>query len=191
VIYFFLWLFAERARLIGFTSVAVRCESCGRKYYYRLERIGRGEGNTKQQASRTAERHLLKSLDNGIDAVPCPHCGWFQKEMIPLLREPRLRWMMWLGVVGALINGFPFVLLLTFYLGGYPGQSDGPSLQTVIILGAGFLTSIALLASRAMLNRLYDPNDPATELDRIEVGRGRSLTREEAEKLRDYVIRRA
>jgi hypothetical protein len=79
VIYFLRWLFAQRARLTGYTSVAVRCEGCGRKYYYRLERTVRGEADTDDQARRMARRNLKAALGRDIDPVPCPDCGRFRR----------------------------------------------------------------------------------------------------------------
>jgi hypothetical protein len=54
----------------------------------------------------------------------------------------------------------------------------------------GVFSSITLLCLRGYLNARYDPNDPETEEERIKLGRSRSLTREEAEELQDFVIRR-
>jgi hypothetical protein len=188
-----MWLLAQRANYTGWTAVAVRCENCRRKYYYRLERTGRGEANTKEQARRIAKARLLKMLDCDIDPVPCPECGWYQEDMLPLLRKPRLRWMQHLGIACALF-GACFLLPIILYFDKNTRLADKTSLQIVVNCGACWAALMVAAASvfvlRSYLNRRYNPNDPETEQERIELGRSRSITQEQAEELVEYVVRR-
>jgi hypothetical protein len=113
--------------------------------------------------------------------------------MVPLLRAARYRWMPYLGAAGVLLSGcFFFPVLL--YLDNTAHSADKPSMWTAIACGTfmvlGILSSVTVLFLRGFMNARYDPNDAESEQERIEVGRKRSITREEAEDLLDPVIRR-
>jgi hypothetical protein len=193
MLWLLLLLSSQRVRLTGLTAVAVRCESCRRKYHYRLKRTVRAEAMSREQARRRAKQLLLRKLDCDIDPVPCPSCGCYQEEMLPLLLRPRLRWMQNLAIAGFALSLFCCVPVF-LYFDPSTRQANKPPLPLVIAGGAaavlGGFSSITLLGLRGYLNARYDPNDPETEEERIDFGRSRSLTREEARELLDFVIRR-
>jgi hypothetical protein len=193
MLWILLMLSASRVRYSGETAVAVHCENCRRKYYYRLKRSARAEATSKDQARLIAKQRLCRKLDGDIDPVPCPSCGWLQEEMVPLLRTPRLRWMQHLGIA-TLVIGAIFCIPLFLYFDPTTRPADKPSLPLAVVSGSlvvwGGLSMLTMLGMRSYLNARYDPNDPETEEERIKEGRRRSLTREEADDLRDFVIRR-
>jgi hypothetical protein len=179
--------------LKGSAPVAVRCENCGQKYYYLLvcTAVGRGQApyglgaeTAKRNARRAAQRRLDRMLDTEIAAVPCPHCGWYQRAMLPLLRKPRLKGMRTLGVVGLVVGG------VIGFIGGaiILGELDRSPITSLLVpcvialVGLAFLLAGAtLLLVRRHRNAHYDPNDPETEQDRLALGREYCITREQAE----------
>jgi hypothetical protein len=193
MLWIILLLTAQRARYTGWTSVAVRCEGCERKYYYELKRTARAESSSQDTARRLAKQRLLKKLDNDIDPVPCPHCGSYQEEMWPLLRKMRLRWMIYVGLAGVLLSA-GFVLPLFIYLDENTPPADKPSPTIAIVcalsLFVGMIGSLSLFFLRGYMNKHYDPNEPETLEERLKLGGKRSITRAEAEDLADPVIRR-
>jgi hypothetical protein len=179
----------------GSTAVAVRCEKCSQKYYYKLTctAIGRGSApygigqeKAKQLARRMARQKLWEMLDTEIRAVPCPHCGWYQEAMLPLLRKPRLKRLQTVGWTILIVGGgFAFLAGVLFY--GVLVQRPGVSLTEPIVVGLFslpfLLTGAVLLLVRRHLNASFDPNDPEKEQERIELGRRLSITKERAEEL--------
>ena len=86
----------------GQTTKLVRCESCGRGYAYQLMRTGRGSASAildwgSMEARQRAAEHLQSRLEDGIDVVPCPACGWYQASMIAKARTLHGRWMVYAG----------------------------------------------------------------------------------------------
>src|SRR5262245_47579934 len=91
------------ASVSGATVVCVTCENCGDKYYYQLARVGHGRvhcpfdigGGTEAQrrARERAKQSLRRKLDEDVEAIPCPECGWYQKAMTAMVCRSRLRWL--------------------------------------------------------------------------------------------------
>jgi hypothetical protein len=82
----------------------VTCEHCGTEYVYfvRLETTGTehsvygiNEAAARASAVRQAKYKLKWELRNTHLPVPCPACGWYQADMVRLLRYRRLkRWLL-------------------------------------------------------------------------------------------------
>ena len=79
----------------------VPCEECSTEYVYVLERecVGLGtsfyslnEEGAAEHAVSAADDTLKQSLENDFDAVPCPHCGHYQRFMFPKLYETKSPW---------------------------------------------------------------------------------------------------
>src|SRR5262245_56923158 len=80
------------AILLGQTPKVVRCEACGKSYAYQLTRTGHGAADGYSEdsyslARQRAEADLQRLLASGVEAVPCPACGWYQSNMIPQARR--------------------------------------------------------------------------------------------------------
>jgi hypothetical protein len=169
----------------------VVCEHCQAEYAYTLERSAIGEGTSllfidnegaAQRASSRAEQELQRKLERGIDVVPCPACGWIQKNMIPRVRREYRRWMLY--AAGLLI----FIPLLVAFIGGVAnegGYDEGPHIPWPIFLGtlgALVFLGLGLLVVRFVTIRRYDPNSQDAET-RKRIGQGRALLREQWEQL--------
>jgi hypothetical protein len=187
VVHFIFWLATgRRASAAGSTVVAVRCENCRNKYYYELNRAVRTFESGRERARKAAEHQLRQRLDNDIDPIPCPHCGWFQKEMISLLRSWRLRWMKVLGIIGLAASvPISFVGIALSDQRNQQRINIEPRVKYLIwglyiftLLGAALLFLV-----RNVRNSKYDPNDPETEQERIEFGRRFAITKDEADKI--------
>jgi hypothetical protein len=85
----------------GQTTKMVFCEQCGRSYAYELKRTGEGSADLfnggHSAAAAQADGNLSWALAVGIDLVPCPACGWYQRHMIPKARRLHRRWMVYVG----------------------------------------------------------------------------------------------
>jgi hypothetical protein len=179
----------------GSTAVAVRCEKCAQKYYYKLTctAIGRGSApygigqeKAKQLAQRMAKKKLWEMLDTEIRAVPCPHCGWYQQAMLRLLRKPGLKLMLQMGVI-TLIAGCIFVFCAGVSFRSVSDPKLKTPIETVYLFActalAFLLVGTALLLVRRRQYARFDPNDPETAQQRIELGHRLSITREQAEEV--------
>jgi hypothetical protein len=179
-------LLSKRVKVDGTIAVAVRCRQCGEKYYYKLTRTARGEGQSVRQARANAKQRLRRMLEYGIEAVPCPHCGWFQKKMVPLLHRRRLTGLRAYGVAALIVGGVVAAVAAAF-LDTYLDHGDGNALRAGLALlrvaAVPLLAGVVLLLVRYRKNAAYDANDPETEQERIELGRQLGITREQAEEL--------
>ncbi len=72
------------------------CEHCGTAFQYEMHRVVKSEATNvlnlddagaRTQADYEAAVKLHKQLSKEVDAVPCPQCGLFQKEMVRKLRR--------------------------------------------------------------------------------------------------------
>jgi hypothetical protein len=184
------------ASVSGTTAVAVRCEECGEKYYYQLSRVAYGQASAmygigreeaKRQATRNAKRRLRRALEEDIDPVPCPECGWYQEKMLPLLRQGRLRWLTHVAG-GCLVGGIVLFVSLMFFMWAahekkVPDPPDWVAWAWVGLAGLVLLAAPVLVVSRIVLNRLYDGNKALKKRERILRGQERAITREEADEL--------
>src|SRR5437763_12084439 len=97
-----LWIFlllqkTARAVLPGFVWKHNRCERCQSEYFYRLDRVGKGNHTSyggdqfaaQQAADWAARANLDRMLQNDADPVPCPDCGWYQQPMVRAMRDRR------------------------------------------------------------------------------------------------------
>jgi hypothetical protein len=185
----------------GSTGVAVRCEKCDRNFYYKLicKAFGRANivpladpENSRRTALSRANQKLRELLETQIAPVPCPDCGWYQRDMVPLLRarqSPRLNKY---GVAG-LLSG-PLVAAAGFAMA--TASSDGPVVQQTggaRLVGFGLLGLGAVLAVAGLLllvirwyrsQKSYDPNEPKTVQERIALGRKLAITQEQYHELK-------
>ncbi len=179
----------------GQTTKVVCCEACGRCYTFELKRIGVGA-----DAARAAE-NLKEKLAVGIEAIPCPACGWYQSDMIPDARKLHRRWMFDVGLcltVGLIPVAF-IGLLINTDNGKHPAldnvDNTPPPIPWPIFL-AGLVCSLALgigmFIGRYMLAQRYEPNDEEEEA-RKRYGQSRAILlseQEPADVLSRPVVRR-
>jgi hypothetical protein len=173
----------------------VDCEECGQKYVYFLERSASGEGTSflflenaeaQQRAEETAKADLTAELARGVDPVPCPRCGWFQKSMVKRARDLHRKWMITAGIV-CLIAAIP-LFIAGAIANGQVAQGRWRADAQVVAYVAGVLTAgcvllaPTLLIGRAVSVARFDPN-AAPAADRIEDGRDRALTLVEYEAI--------
>ena len=172
----------------GQTTKVVRCEACGRTYAYELERIGYGyadgfTANSVSLARQRAEEDLQRLLAIGVEAIPCPACGWYQSDMVPQVRSRHRRWMLYLGqcltfsvvpmgVVGELLYlvnedvGDPPAIPWPVFVAGM-----------VCLLAAG----VGLLIRRRRLVKNFDPNNEEDVAARTLYGQSRAVLLSEQE----------
>jgi hypothetical protein len=80
----------------GSAVKTVRCEACHCQYAYRLSREAVGTSSDflvadAQAAKQNASDELRKLLERECDPVPCPTCGWYQRNMVRRARQLRYR----------------------------------------------------------------------------------------------------
>jgi hypothetical protein len=146
---------------------AVACENCQTEFVYILRRQGLGHGvsplyldnqGAQDRARAHANADLHKELTRGQDPVPCPECGWYQRSMIPLLRQAHRRGMMIGGAFFQYVAALFFVLTAAAWFRGDAGIKDWvqPCAQT-----SGGLANIGLglILTRKLLARRIRPNE--------------------------------
>ena len=164
------------AEVRGRADKEVRCEGCGARYTYTLERAGTGReisvlGLEGEQARRLAweyaEADLAARLRDECDPVPCPACGRYQAAMLGLARHgygwPALQLGVSLVAAGAVL----LVLAWVAERGGRPSTSL-PPLAGLALVGGG-----AVLYFRWERKGKSDPNS-APVAERLALGRARA-----------------
>jgi hypothetical protein len=175
------------AQARGQTTKVVRCESCGQNYSYELKRTGHGKApgvvssRAHSLANERAEEDLRRKLVKGIEAIPCPACGWYQSGMIAKARRRHRRGMLYVGqcltlgvfpvaAIGLLINS--------------EDKASPPIPWPIFVAGLVCLLAVGvvLLIWRHNLTRRYDPNEEDVEA-RKRYGQARAtlLSKQEAQ----------
>jgi hypothetical protein len=133
-----------------------------------------------------AKQRLRRMLEESKDAVPCPHCGCYQADMIPLLLKDRLTGMQVLGIVGLIVGVIAAAISFLLTLAANSPRSN---LEPVVLTIAWGVTTVVLAAGIALLlvrwrkNATYDPNDYDTEQERLKLARRNTISKEEAEAI--------
>jgi hypothetical protein len=150
----------SRAGAYGRTTKVVSCENCQRRYAYELDRVG-----------HNAE-HLERLLAEGVEAIPCPACGWYQSGMLPEARKRHCRWMLYLGQ--CLTVGLVPVAVFGISLNVH---NDSPPIPWVVLV-AGlvclFAAGIGMFVWRRRRFEDFNPNDADVEARR-RYGRSRAV----------------
>ena len=147
----------------GSVTKPVVCEKCGVTYYYVLTRRGVGQGRSlygmkdaaaSQTALTASQRNLQYSLSKDCDPVPCPDCGWFQTNMVVVMRQQRYAWMDWL------VGGVPTVMyfcVVAFAI----WRKISPEVNPIPIITAAVLAAacgVGIAVFRRRLRARYNPN---------------------------------
>lgn len=99
----------------------------------------------------------------GVEPVPCPQCGWYQRDMVWEYRSRQLSWLPWVGLIWFLISA-PAAYWLTKYV---PNRSVGmfaigPDHQIqswLLCILAGGALMLLTFALRWLLALRYTPNE--------------------------------
>lgn len=160
----------------------VRCEQCPTEYVYRAVRTARAtvsvhqlpfEKNTTamEEARQKAESDLPGILERAVDPVPCPACGWYQSDMLPLLRGDLYGWMILVAVLLAFLGCL--LVPATVIVSLYP-KDWLPVWVAATGMTACFVGAVALPIVRSIRAASYDPN--STEVDaRIKLGQALTI----------------
>lgn len=90
----------------------VTCENCHKNFEYDTTRTAQGFGDSllwldnkgaEERASRFANKNCEKMLRKAIEITPCPHCGWYQRNMVMLGKRKRLLYTALLGLPASII----------------------------------------------------------------------------------------
>jgi hypothetical protein len=146
----------------GQTTKIVRCEGCGKHYAYRLTRTGTGTADRSSAggynvALQRAEANLQQLLASGVEAVPCPACGWYQSDMIPQARKQHRRWMVYAGQC-LTVGLIPLAVFGLLILDGFP-EAQGLAPVFVPGLVCLFVVGIGMFIWRRQLASKFDPNE--------------------------------
>ncbi|MBI4914501.1 MAG: hypothetical protein HY825_01515 [Acidobacteria bacterium] len=130
----------------------LQCEKCHRPFFLRLARTGKGRSTASflenqekaaSQAADLAQARLEWKLASGVDPVPCPHCDFYQPQMV---KEARARLFPWsIGIAAVAICHFGLGYLLSVVLPSAPGL-------------VFFLPGIMALGVFLLLRQAFDPN---------------------------------
>jgi hypothetical protein len=176
---------------------AVHCEQCGRDFLYDLYRRAEGTGHSllfldnagaQERAATNAELELARKLERGIDPVPCPFCGLYQSDMIPIIRH---RYRGWMRVLGACLILLQFPIGVAFVIIGLR-QDWGIEIPWPIVgVLAGLLavSGFSLLIARFRQAARIDPNGTDVE-ERKRIGESRACDPEDPTRLLSERIKR-
>ena len=109
------------SRVSGSVLKGAFCENCDCEYLYKMERTAEGQGSSPYYldnagAQRRAQEGAIRALTTalkGIDAVPCPSCGWYQKNMLSKLGG-NYGWLLACWITGL------FAMLICYAVGFEP-----------------------------------------------------------------------
>ncbi len=166
------------------------CEECGGTFHYPA--VFEAEGSAESPyllnnagARATAKRRAAAAVAWAVAtlpvAVPCRHCGWFQRAMVPTFRA-----MLWpeLGRVGGPLAGVGlglavFALALTY--SGDPAAGPTPAHYPWIIglSGAAGVAGVGMLVARTLKQWNFDPNRDLPRRLRLRMAEVSCLTAEE------------
>ena len=156
-----------RVPRVGQAEKTVSCERCQCNYGYTVYRravgeanysIGRSLARAKELATGKAIARLNKLLENAIEPVPCPACGWVQSAMTREVRRQFARWMIWAGWISFLALLITAVIILTVTTtDAHPitFQSQRLTLDAVALAISLF---VGLIGGRYALAFFIDPN---------------------------------
>ena len=87
------------ATLTKSATKSIVCEGCKKDFTYEATREAQGFGDSwlwldnegaEKRALTSAERNCEKVLAKAVDITPCPHCHWYQRNMVVIGKRKRL-----------------------------------------------------------------------------------------------------
>ena len=153
------------ATAAGWAMRNAKCEACNCEYVYQVFR--RVWGGSQQEAVE----NLHNALYSACDPVPCPECGWYQRDMVERARQLRCRLLEYAGAGLVLVSVVAFLIVVSV------GVRAGSSVWWCVLPLALFASGVVLLVLRSVLPRSFDPNTADLE-SRIRLGRRRAISKE-------------
>jgi hypothetical protein len=151
------------------TTKVVNCEKCKRCYTYDLKRSWY---NVEQ---------LQEALATGIEAIPCPACGWYQSNMILKAQNLHRRWVLYvgqcltIGPIGPAVAGWVINAI---------NEQEGRASIPWPIFWAGlaglFIVGVGMLIEWLRLTINFNPNDQDVEARKL-YGQSRAILLSEQE----------
>jgi hypothetical protein len=151
----------------GTIEKTISCEQCGSIYVYQTTRVAwvtvdesllpfPKSSQEMKKARQKAENDLPGVLDRAVDPVPCPVCGWYQSNMIPLVRKALYEWMILVAVFLGFIGCLLFPVTVHFNTDSAKSILDGILIAANV---ACFLIAGGLVIIRSICCARYDPNE--------------------------------
>ena len=153
-----------------------KCEACNCEYVYQVTRRSAGSSTgflnaDYVAAQQSADKNLHNALAKACDPVPCPMCGWYQRNMVRRARYLRFRPLEYAGA------GLVLASVVAFLIVVIGGKEAGWSEWSLVLPLALFASGVVLLILRSVLPRSFDPNTADLE-SRIRLGRRRAISKE-------------
>src|SRR3954467_4730253 len=100
----------------GATLRNCRCEHCGKHYHYAILATAAGSSvsGDKETAVYRAHQRADAAVRAGfsrVEIVPCPMCGWLQKEIFRELQLRRIRWTRRIATICFFIAGICCIVM--------------------------------------------------------------------------------
>ena len=172
----------------------VNCQSCRRKYYYDHHVDVEGHDislffldnqGAQSRATHNTEKELRRQL-RLPKAVPCPHCGYYQQEMLNVARADRLENGPLGCIVGIGLVAFVIGAVVALIAGSIRASRASFPLEAEhwFWVATGVVTVSGLLACLIvfLLNSRFDPNGQDVA-KRIRTGRQLSLSADQLPEL--------
>lgn len=131
----------------------VSCANCQQDFGYLMRLQANGEDHdllfldmegSIKRAEASAEQNLAKKCHNVVLPVPCPNCGFYQEDMVNILKEEGSS------------NGYFTAGLVLATLSLVPLAFSIPHIW--IVTAAGVLTGLLLMGYADLAASRYDPN---------------------------------
>jgi hypothetical protein len=167
----------------GSRAKTVKCEKCQFDYVYMVTCKATGSLSSPTGKEHHTVNHTLDvMLDNAIEPIPCPACGWLQSGMIPITKARYKRWMILAGNVTLMVA----IVGMGLGLATITDKSNLAGKWELTWSALLLVVSIGLYAGRAYLASQFDPNAIAPEIQKA-IGQQLSITQEAYEKQRTQV----
>ena len=182
------------ARAEGGVWQEVECEGCHQRYYYRLERSAVGSAHSPlmlnnsgaaKAADRVARERLKRRLTRGCDAVPCPHCGWYQRGMYAVYAKHFFGWMSYASFALFLVGVMLLIVSFAFSAGKNvdPVTSERNALWAFVAALVCMVGCVTVRLARRVRRSMVNPNDLVPENERIRLGRKMALTESQFQEI--------
>ncbi|MFO0969484.1 MAG: hypothetical protein U0793_28330 [Gemmataceae bacterium] len=138
------------------------------------------DGGAEERARNKAKRDVQDALEFGVDAVPCPSCGWYQADMVPKVRWRHGKRWAYAGAILMLLSVICVTILSVItwnpHLRQRPPWLDTLIWSVLLSLGGAGLALVVIYVVRCFR---FDPNAGDQE-QRMRIGRQRAFTKDEA-----------
>jgi len=130
---------------------------------YRIARLSDVIGWGRDEAATQARKRLRKQLLHDVEPVPCPDCGWYQRDMVSEIRARSFTWVGWASAA-SIVSGPILAMALQASHCGLATEA-GSATFWFACTAIGIVTAGLLLAGRWLAVRGIDPNDGRSPTD--------------------------